>query len=123
MQKGADSAAAAATTSHRAKAPDMPSSPLATAATRAIEADVTTMIPARRSASSTSSRRRRRSSVAAVAAGRRARSSSSQLPYSAANVWIGRGSLRSTQAAIGSDARIIQGVNSVVRAETATATG
>ena len=81
------------------------------------------MMPAMSAASSTSRRSRRRRPSFAAAAGRRARSSSSQLPYSAAKVCSGFGSLWSTHAAIGSEARIIQGVSRVVSAETATATG
>ena len=53
----------------------------------------------------------------------RALRSSSQVPYSAAKVWIGRGSLRSTYAATGPAKRISRGVVRVVIAETATATG
>ena len=44
-------------------------------------------------------------------------------PYSATNVWSGRGRLRSSAAAARSAARISHGVSSVVIAETATATG
>src|SRR5438128_410071 len=123
MQNGADRATAAATTSHRATPSDNPRWSRAKTTIRSIEVAVATISAAMSAASSTSKRSSRRRPVIAVAAGRRARSSSSQLPYSAAKVCSGRGSFRSTHAAIGPDPRIIQGVKSVVRADTATATG
>src|ERR1041385_8635653 len=114
---------AAAIARVRATSSGRPTRSLAKATTPRIEAEVTMMTAAMRAASSTNRRSKRRRPVSAVAAGRRARSSSSQLPHRAAKVCNGRGSFRSTHAAIGSDARIIQGVRSVLRAETATATG
>ena len=59
--------------------------------------------------------------AAGLAVGRARRNCSSHEAYSAANVCSERGSLRSTQAAVGCAARISHGVSSVVMPETATA--
>ena len=78
------------------------------------------MITVNTAASTASQRARRRTREVSFAADV-VRIRSNHDPYKAANVCMRRGSLRSTSAAVGSAARINQGVSNVVSPETATA--
>ena len=89
-----------------------------TASAKKREARNTTAAP---NAASTSSSRTMR--CARVLRGPGARRPSIHDPYSATKVCSACGSLRSTQAENGPEARIIQGVVNAVTAETLTATG